>query len=251
MDDRDSGNAERAPAKHAGMPIVWVPGHLCGPWLYAPQLAAFGANHPTIIADTLSDDDLGAMAERLLARAPRRFIVAGLSMGGMIAMEAMTRAPERIAGAVLMDTDPTAARPRELEWRKGLLAEASRNGLPTYIDRFIPRFFAHDAEIASKLEPLVRAMALEMPAKVVHQQAHALDSRRNMLAQLEGFAAPVEVIVGSADRICPPQLHPPIVEACSNATLSELPGVGHLATLEAPEDVNRCIAAFLARVMDG
>jgi len=92
------------------LPIVWIPGHLCGPCLYAPQLGAFGGAYETIIADTFGDDDLGAMAERLIAGAPERFIVAGLSMGCMVAMEVLARAPERVAGAVLLDTDPTRAR---------------------------------------------------------------------------------------------------------------------------------------------
>ncbi|MBK0400791.1 alpha/beta fold hydrolase [Limibaculum sp. M0105] len=231
-----------------GLPIVWIPGHLCGPWLYAPQLAAFAAGHPTVIADTLRDDDLGAMAERLLATAPPRFVVAGLSMGGMVAMEVMARAPERVAGAVLMDTDPTAARPKECAWRSDLLAEARRTGTQAYVDRFVPKFFVHDSEIAAQLGPMVRAMALETPADVMHAQALALDTRREMLGPIEGFAAPVEVIVGEADRICPPRLHPPIVEACRDAALTVLPGVGHIATLEAAEAVNGRIAALLARV---
>lgn len=96
------------------LPVIWVPGHLCGAWLYAPQLAVFGGGRETIMADTLSDDSLGAMAGRLLAGAPERFVVAGLSMGGMVAMEAMARAPERVAGAVLMDTDPSRARERDI-----------------------------------------------------------------------------------------------------------------------------------------
>ncbi|MCL5777120.1 alpha/beta hydrolase [Limibaculum sp. FT325] len=231
-----------------GIPIVWVPGHLCGAWLYAPQLARFGSEHPTVIADTTRDDDIGAMAVRLLDAAPARFIVVGLSMGGMVAMEAMARAPERVAGAVLMDTDPTPARPKERDWRASLLAEARRKGIAAYVDRFVPGFFAHDAEVAARLGPLVRAMALETPPEVVRAQARALDRRRDMLGPIAGFGAPVEVIVGGADRICPPRLHPPIAEACAAAVLTELPGIGHIATLEAPDAVNARIADLLARV---
>ncbi|MDT8345481.1 MAG: alpha/beta fold hydrolase [Thermohalobaculum sp.] len=231
-----------------GLPIVWVPGHLCGAWLYAPQLARFGAAHPTVVADTLQDDDLGAMAERLLAMAPPEFVIAGLSMGGMVAMEAMARAPGRIAGAVLMDTDPTPARPKECAWRADLLAQARRAGLAAYVDRFVPGFVAHDAGVAARLGPLVRTMMLETPLDVALAQARALDRRRDMLGPISGFAGPVEVIVGAADRICPPRLHPPIAASLAQAVLSELPGVGHIATLEAPEAVNARIAALLDRL---
>ena len=90
------------------LPIIWIPGHLCGPWLYAPQLAVFGGERQMIVAETNSDDNLGDMAERLLASAPERFVLSGLSMGGMVAMEVLARAPERVAGAVLMDTESLA-----------------------------------------------------------------------------------------------------------------------------------------------
>ena len=92
------------------LPVAWIPGHLCDAWLYVPQLMAFSGARPTVFADTHQDDSLGAMAERLLGEAPGRFVLAGLSMGGMVAMEVRARAPERVAGAVLMDTDPSRAR---------------------------------------------------------------------------------------------------------------------------------------------
>ena len=54
------------------LPIIWIPGHLCGPRLYAPQLAVFRGERQMIVAETNSDDNLGDMAERLLASAPER-----------------------------------------------------------------------------------------------------------------------------------------------------------------------------------
>ena len=110
--------------------VVLVPGHLCDASLYAPQRAAL-AGHEVVLADTRSDDTIGAMADRLLESAPERFVVAGLSMGGMVAMEVMARAPGRLLGACLMDTDPTAARPRESA------AENSAEKLPSSSRRLL------------------------------------------------------------------------------------------------------------------
>jgi len=226
------------------LPIVWIPGHLCGPWLYAPQLGVFGGVHQTIIADTLSDDDLGAMADRLLAGAPARFVVAGLSMGGMVAMEVIARAPERVAGAVLMDTDPTRAGAREREWRGDLVG---RGELGTYVDKFVRRFFLHDDAAAERLGPLTRQMMGATAAEVARAQARALDTRREMVPLIAGFAGPVEVMVGAEDKVCPPVLHGPIADALPGAVLTEIPHCGHLATIEAPEPVNARIAALIER----
>jgi pimeloyl-ACP methyl ester carboxylesterase len=230
------------------LPIVWIPGHLCGPWLYAPQLAVFGGERETILADTNSDDTLGAMAERLLAGAPDRFVLAGLSMGGMVAMEVMARAPERVAGAVLMDTDPSRARAKESEWRDGLLSRAERNGLESYVEEFAHRFYMHDVSAAERLGPLTQQMMAQTPVAVARAQALALDTRREMVPLIEGYAGPVEVIVGAEDKICPPLLHGPIAAALPGAVYTEIPACGHLSTIEAPGPVNARIEAFLERV---
>jgi len=230
------------------LPIVWIPGHLCGPWLYAPQLGAFGGGRETILADTTKDDDLGAMAERLLAGAPRRFVVAGLSMGGMVAMEVLARAPQRVAGAVLMDTDPTHARAKEVEWRGALLDAAEREGLDAYVGKFVDRFYMNDREVAAKLGGLTRQMMGETPLAIARAQARALDTRREMVPLIAGYAGPAEVIVGAEDKVCPPLLHGPITAALPGAVYAEIPGCGHLATIEAPEPVNARIASLLERV---
>jgi pimeloyl-ACP methyl ester carboxylesterase len=230
------------------LPIIWIPGHLCGSWLYAPQLGAFGGARETILADTLSDDSLGAMAERLLAGAPPRFVVAGLSMGGMVAMEVIARAPGRVAGAALMDTDPSCARAKEIEWRGGLLDRAEAEGLDAYVGKFVHRFYMHDSRVSAQLEGMTRRMMGETPLAVARAQARALDSRREMVPLIAGYDGPVEVIVGAQDKVCPPLLHGPIAAALPGAVYTEIPGCGHLATIEAPEMVNARIAALLDRV---
>jgi pimeloyl-ACP methyl ester carboxylesterase len=232
------------------LPIVWVPGHLCGPWLYAPQMAVFGGARETIVADTLSDDSIGAMAERLLTRVPERFVVAGLSMGGMVAMEVLARAPERVAGAVLMDTDPSRAREKEIDWRSGLLAKAEQDGLDAYVEKFVRRFYMHDVSVAERLGPLTRQMMAQTPVPIARAQANALDTRREMVPLIAGYGGPVEVIVGAEDKVCPPLLHGPITAALPGAVYTEIPACGHIATVEAPGPINARIDALFARMGD-
>ena len=222
--------------------VVLVPGHLCDASLYAPQFAAL-AGHDVRVADTAADEAVGGMADRLLAAAPERFVVAGLSMGGMVAMEVIARAPGRVLGACLMDTDPTPAREREIAWRAGLLD----GGFETYVDTFVARFYGHDAAVEARLGPETRDRMLATPEPVARAQARALDSRRDMVPLIAGFAGPVEIIVGAEDRVCPPKLHGPLAATLPGAQLTEIPGCGHIATLERPGAVNRRLEALLAR----
>ncbi len=66
-------------------PLILVPGLLCDERVFAPQLPALAARTAVRVAQTRLDDRLGAMAERLLAEAPERFALAGLSMGAVSA----------------------------------------------------------------------------------------------------------------------------------------------------------------------
>jgi pimeloyl-ACP methyl ester carboxylesterase len=223
--------------------VVLVPGHLCDASLYAPQREVL-AGHEVVLADTRSDDTIGAMADRLLASAPERFVVAGLSMGGMVAMEVMARAPGRLLGACLMDTDPTPAREREIEWRNALLDQSFAD----YVETFVGRFYLHDEAVAARFGPATRATMLATPKPVARAQARALDTRREMVPLIAGFAAPVEIVVGSQDRVCPARLHGPLAAALPAARLTEIPGCGHIATLERPAEVNARLAALLARI---
>lgn len=231
--------------------VVFVPGHLCGPWLYEAQIAAVAPRAPVAVADVTRDESIAGMAERLLAGHAGPLVLVGLSMGGMVAMEAMAAEPERIAGAMLLSTDPHPARPREIAWRVGEATDVQERGTAGYAARFAARFFAHDEAVAARLGPEAEARMAAMPAALFHAQAKALDTRRDMPPLIRGFAAPVEVMVGSEDRVCPPKLHPPIAEACADARLTEIPGVGHLSCLEVPETVTARLLALLDRVGDG
>ncbi len=90
-------------------------------------------------------------------------------------------------------------------------------------------------------------MMAETPPEVARAQARALDGRRDMAPLIAEYAGPAEVIVGAEDKICPPRLHAPLAAALAGAALTEIPGCGHLATVEAAEPVNGRIAALLER----
>lgn len=229
------------------LPIVWVPGHLCGAWLYAPLLRQLG---PGLLADVNRDADLGTMADRLLANAPERFVVAGLSMGAMVAMETMVRAPDRVLGAVLIATDPTAARDKERAWRQGWRERARREGTGSFVSEFAGKMFDHDPVMAAQLLGKVEAEMAAVPLQVFERQADALDARRAMGPLLSGYTGPVEVIVGAEDQVCPPQLHRPLAAAMPHAALTELPYVGHLATLEAADAITERFLLLLGRIAE-
>ena len=95
------------------MPIVLVPGLLCSPRLYASQIPALWQFGPVTVADHRRDETVDAIARRILAAAPPRFALAGLSMGGYIAYAILRAAPERVTRLALLDTGSRADLPEQ------------------------------------------------------------------------------------------------------------------------------------------
>ena len=111
------------------MPILLVPGLVSSPRIYAPVIPALWRFGPVTVANHIRDDNMGAIARRMLAEAPPRFALAGHSMGGYIAFEIMRQAPERVAKLALINTQARPDTPEATARRRGLMARAASGEL--------------------------------------------------------------------------------------------------------------------------
>lgn len=92
-------------------PLVLRPGMMCDARLFAPQIAALSHQRPILVVPLTGANTMTALAGQVLNCAPSAFALAGLSMGGIVAMEIMRQAPERVTRLALMDTNPRADTP--------------------------------------------------------------------------------------------------------------------------------------------
>ena len=143
----------------SSLSLVLVPGLLCSARLYTPQVEGLWPHGPVTVADHRRDADVAAIAARILADAPPRFALAGLSMGGYIAFAMLRQAPERIAKLVLLDT---SARPDTEEGKAGrekFIAMAEDGKLMDIVETLTPRFLYRNHAGDERLKGIVRAMA--------------------------------------------------------------------------------------------
>ena len=91
-------------------PLVLLSGALCDAALWRHQIAGLSDIADIRVGDLTRDDSVGSMAARVLASQPKHFALAGISLGGYVALEIMRRAPERVTRLALLDT---TARPEE------------------------------------------------------------------------------------------------------------------------------------------
>ena len=95
------------------VPLVMLPGSMCDHRLFAHQFEALGPG--VVLGDLTQHSSIEDMAEQVLAIAPDRFAVAGLSLGGIVAAEIAARSPERLLGLAVMDTNLAMPDSQQLE----------------------------------------------------------------------------------------------------------------------------------------
>src|SRR5476649_260079 len=188
------------------LPLVLVPGLLCTARLYAAQVAALWQFGQVSVADHRRDTDMAAIAAAILADAPPRFALAGLSMGGYIAFAMMRLAPERIAKLALLDTSARPDTPEQKVNRDKSIATAEAGKLDDIVETLIPRFLHRDHVNDEALKKIVRTMAAETGAEAFVHQTKAIKSRQDSRPLLPEIRCPALVLVGEGDELTPPEL---------------------------------------------
>jgi pimeloyl-ACP methyl ester carboxylesterase len=227
------------------LPLVMVPGLLCSARLYSEQFAALWRFGPVMVADHRQDDSMEAIARRILSHAPPRFALAGLSMGGYIALTMVRAAPERVAKLALLDTSARPESPEQTARRQPqiALAESGRFAeVPALQWPFLVHRSRHGDEA---LKRVVRRMAEETGAEAFLRQQKAIMGRADMRPLLRAIKCPSLVIVGDGDELTPPALAEEIAAGIAGARLVVVPDCGHLSTMERPDAVNKALSEWL------
>lgn len=227
-------------------PIVLVPGLLASPRLYAEQIPELWRLGPVTIASHTRDDSMGAIARRILATAPARFALAGISMGGYISFEILRQAPERIAKLVLLDTSALPDTPEQSEQRRAQIEVARSGRLGELTDMMFPRLVHARRWGDESLRRICRAMVQEVGTEGFSNQQTAIIGRPDSRPGLAAIRCPTLVIVGDGDVLTPPERAEEIANGIPGARLAVIRDSGHLSTLEQPAAVTRHMVEFLA-----
>lgn len=228
-------------------PLVLLPGMMCDGRLFGPQIEALGSKRQIFVGDLTRSDRIDAIGRDVLADAPNHFALAGLSMGGIVAMAIMATAPERVSRLALLDTNHKAELPVRQALRQPQIARAMTGGLDAMLkEEMKPQYLAPQNRSNTPLLDLVLAMGRDLGPDVFARQSRALRDRPDYTATLRQIAVPTLVLCGAHDALCPPARHQEIAELVTGATLAVIPNAGHLPTLEQPSATNEALATWLA-----
>jgi pimeloyl-ACP methyl ester carboxylesterase len=229
------------------LPSVLVPGLLCSARLYTAQIPALWPLGPVLVADHRRNDSLAEIAARLLASAPPKFALVGLSMGGYVAFEVLRQAPERVVKLALLDTGSRADDDARRAVRDNQV-DLARNGRMAEVVDMLWHVWVHPSRYAdAALKEDVRAMVNETGVDAFARQQAALKSRPDSRPGLAAIRCPTLVLVGDSDQSTPPELSREIVAGIAGARLVVVPECGHLSTMEQPDVVNRALLEWMER----
>ena len=224
-------------------PLVLIPGMMCDARMWGGIDRDLGVpviHHVPTGAETMSD-----LAGIFLADAPPMFALAGLSMGGILAMEILAQAPERVARLALLDTNPRAELPEVRARREPQIARALAGDLEGVMREDMKPNYLAPGPNRSEVLQLCMDMALSLGPAVFARQSRALASRPDQQATLSAYKGPALVLMGAADTLCPLDRHQLMHQLMPQSHLKIIDGAAHLPPLEQPEATARALRDWL------
>jgi len=226
--------------------LILIPGMLCDERLWAFQVNGVAGLAEAIVWMPVGAETIPELAKRLLAEAPERFALAGLSMGGYLALEIARVAPERLTRVALIDTTPLPDSSERTAMRQKTIERAERGEFEAfYGEMLLPRLIHTDRLTDAALVATVRGMAMSLGPKVFVQQTRAVMGRQNYVPVLPGISCPTVVVCGKQDVICPVDDHRLMADTIPGAKFVVIDECGHLASIERPHAVTSVLQYWL------
>jgi pimeloyl-ACP methyl ester carboxylesterase len=214
--------------------LVMIPGLGSDAAIWRRTIAALDGAVDCLVGDTLSDDTLQGMAQRILDQAPETFALAGVSMGGMVALQII--APHRVTRLALIDTNAR----HDTIMRKAVrylsnFAAAIASDFDKLSKRSVNSLIHPSTPEDVRTE--IARMGARVGARCYIRQNRAAAARKDLRPILRSITVPTAVIVGSADTVTPVKLSQEIHDLTPMSTLHIIPGCGHLPPIEKPTDL--------------
>lgn len=229
----------------SGPPLILLPGLLCDGALWQHQSRALADITQVSVADFTAEGTIGAMASRVLAQAPERFALAGLSMGGYVALEILRQAPDRVARLALLDTNARADSPQQTADRWALIGLARSGEFKGVTRRLLPLLVHRDRVNDEPLANAIFAMAERVGREAFIRQQRAIMGRPDSRRDLGLIHCPTLVLCGRQDLLTPLAMAEEMAEKIPRAVLVVIEDCGHLAALEQPQAVSAVLRYWL------
>lgn len=218
-------------------PLVFLPDLMCDARLFRPQIEVLSRDRAVTVAPISSGERIEEIASGLLDQLPHRFAVAGLGMGGVVALELTRRAAERVSRLCLMATDAQADTPQIAAGREDLIIGAQAGRLEEVMRKVVGSdALAPGPQRIPHLNDLL-AMAMDHGSEQFVRQMRALQRRPDQQGTLRRIKVPTLILCGVHDTVTPVRKHAFMADLIPGSVLQTIENAGYLLPLETPEIV--------------
>jgi len=228
-------------------PLVLLPEMMCDARLFGPQIAELSCDTAVMVAPVTMGERIEETASMLLDMLPNRFALAGLSMGGVVAMEILRRAPDRVTRLALIDTHPLAETPVIAANREPLIVKVRSGRLMEAMRSEMKESYLAPGPYRAEVMELVMEMARTLGPEVFIRQSRSMQRRKDQQGTLRRIRVPTLIMCGAHDALCPPKRHEFMAELIPYAQLRVLEHSGHLPTLEQPDETTAALREWMAQ----
>ena len=225
--------------------LVLLPDLMCDARLFGPQIAALSVETGVLVAPLTRGERVEEIASGLLDLLPARFALLGQGLGGVIAMELLRRAPNRVARLALMGTHPLPETPQGAGEREPRIARARAGRLAEVMEEEAGPAQLAPSPYKAQIAEILADMANHLGPEAYVRQARALQRRRDQHQTLQNCKVPTLIMCGAHDGIAPVKRHEAMAEFISGAKLHVFEQSGHFPTLEEPDAVSDVLMEWL------
>ena len=226
-------------------PLVFIPGMMCDSRLFQPQINEFSKQYMVCVTPACSSNSIESISFEILRYLPTKFVLIGLSMGGILAMEIIRKVPERVMKIVLMDTNYKSETSEIKSRRLPQIQLVNEGLLEEVMCQQIKNNYLRKDKQNQEIFDLCLSMANGLGKEIFINQSTALANRKDYKSTLKNIKIPSLIICGEYDRLCPIKVHMEMESLIENSTLEIIPDAAHLPTLEQPAYLNKILCKWL------
>ena len=230
----------------SGEAIVMIPPMMCDARVFEHQVVNLSRRYAVMIAPLSGGERMEELASVILTAAPQRFALVGAGLGGMVALEIMRRASERVTRLALIGTSAQSETPENAASREPQIISARAGRWEDVMRAQVEAVSLAEGPKTAEVGRMLTLMARAHGPDVFVRQARALQRRRDQQATVRGIKQQTLVICGEQDKHSPVKRHQFLAELLPNATLTTIAEAGAVPTLEAPQIVTDALAGWMA-----
>jgi pimeloyl-ACP methyl ester carboxylesterase len=213
---------------------------------FAPDLRGFdgqppGPKEPAL--EHMADD----LAQLLAAHQIMRAVVAGMSMGGYVALAFAERYPDRVTGLGLISSQIWADSDDARNGRRAMIERVQREGAGVAAEAVIPKLFAPQNAHRPELTRAPRLAAERAGVPGICWALEAMARRPDRSRLFTSFSVPVLVLHGAQDKFIDIARAREMARLPRNSRYVEVPDAGHATPLEAPNAVAQALNELVGR----